>query len=109
MVINQLLQGWDAWSRQFCVEICSTFVPLMFGLTGITVLGLWLPWQRRWMTLTASLAGGCGLLLCLHVLSWLHVGVVHPVTFILAGLSLFCGTVNVGAVWLGRTRLAPGR
>jgi hypothetical protein len=109
MAINQLLQGWDAWSREFCVGICSTFVPLMLVLTGATLLGLWLPAQQRWMPLTASLAGCCGLLLCLHVLSWFHVGVVHPVTFILAGLSLFCGLVNGGAVWLGRTRLAPGR
>ncbi|APB33469.1 hypothetical protein GlitD10_1149 [Gloeomargarita lithophora Alchichica-D10] len=109
MVINQLLLAWDSWSREYCIAICGTFVPLMFLLTGATVLGLWFPFPRRWMTLTASLAGGCGLLLCLHVLSWFRIGVVHPVTFILVGLSLLCGTVNAGAVWRGRTRLALGR
>lgn len=112
MIINQLGQfwnGWEAWSRINCIAICSTFVPLMFTLTGVTLLGLWFTFPRRWMPLSAGLAGGCGLLLCLHVLSWLHIGVVHPVTFILVGLSLFCGAVNGGALWLRQTRLAWGR
>lgn len=106
MMIEQLISTWDTWSRDNCIAICGTFVPLMFGFTGATVLALWFPSQRRWMPLTAGFAWGCGLLLCLHVLSWFHLGVVHPVTFILAGLSLLCGMVNGGAIWLGRTRFA---
>jgi hypothetical protein len=105
-MIESLLSMGDAWSRVNCIAICSTLVPLMFALTGATVLALWLPSRRSWMLWTAALAGGCGVLLYLHVLSWLHAGVVHPVTFILPGLSLLCGLVNSGCIWLGRTRTA---
>ncbi|WP_448380282.1 hypothetical protein [Gloeomargarita sp.] len=98
------MSAWDVWSRQHCLAICSTFVPLLLGLTGVSVLALWFPVQRRYLAVPAGLAGGCGGVLCLHVLSWLHVGVVQPATFILAGLSLLCGLVNGGVVWRGRTR-----
>ncbi|MEN9215948.1 MAG: hypothetical protein Q6K90_01345 [Gloeomargarita sp. HHBFW_bins_162] len=81
----------------------------MFLLTGATLLGVWLWYQSRWMVVSATCAGGCGVLLCLHVLSWLRIGIVHPVTFILVGLSLLCGSVNAGALWLRQTRLAVGR
>jgi len=97
-VMTSFLSAWDVWSRQHCLAICSTFVPLLSGLTGVSVLALWFPVQRRWLPVTVGLAGGCGGVLCLHVLSWLHAGVVHPVTFILAGLSLLCRLVNGGVV-----------
>ncbi len=82
--MESFLSAWDVWSRQHCLAICSTFVPLLLGLTGVSVLALWFPVQRRYLAVTAGLAGGCG-------------GGVVPACFVLVA----CGGGAAGDVYPG--------
>jgi hypothetical protein len=93
------------FSHHHCVAICAVLVPLnlLATLQTLVLVGLaahqnpvnkapFLKQYRPWgsIALAISLAG----LLCLHVLSWLWVGVIMPPTYILFSLALVCLGLN---------------
>lgn len=86
------------FSRHNCVAICSLIVPVNLITTIITLtlvifnrsLG-----QIRWSITMATILA---IALFLHVSTWLMIGVVTPVTFILLGLGATCLTINILAL-----------
>lgn len=84
------------FSRRHCVAICAVLVPANLLATLQVLVGIALcrpPAQIRLsVTLTTVLAS----LLVLHVGTWLAIGVVRPVTFILFGLAATCWLLAVG-------------
>jgi len=86
------------WSRLHCGTICTALVPANF-LATLATLGLLLRADAR-LRGTALLASSFALMLALHVTTWLAIGVVTPVTFILFSLGAACLATNAAAVWL---------
>jgi hypothetical protein len=86
------------FSRQNCVAICSFLVPanLVATLSTLILVGLQRPLVQVKLSVTmATLLAG---VLFLHVATWFIIGVITPVTFILAGLGTTCLLVNLVAV-----------
>ena len=83
------------FSRQYCVAICAFLVPANLIATIQTIVLL--VWQRStWqLRFSAAVAITFALTLFLHVATWFVIGVVSPVTFILAGLGATCILVNL--------------
>ncbi|MBE9196245.1 hypothetical protein IQ219_13240 [Synechocystis sp. LEGE 06083] len=81
------------FSRGHCVGICAALVPSILLCTTICA-GLIALDRPRWSVNTAYVATlvACGVMV-LHVASWFSIGVITPVTFILLGLSLSCGSL----------------
>jgi hypothetical protein len=95
------------FSREHCVALCAFLVPINLAIALQTLILLTLnrpaiQWQR-----SAYLALPFATILCLHVGTWLAIGVVHPFTFILLGLATLCLTVN-GVVLLHPTAVRDG-
>ena len=86
------------FSRNNCVAICAFLVPLNL-LTTIQTFILLL-WQRPLyqLRLSATLAIAFALTLFLHIATWFIIGVITPVTFLLAGLGATCITINLALV-----------
>lgn len=86
------------FSRNYCVAICATLIPLIFLFTFQTLLFSY--WQKTMAALltSATIATGLVIALFLHVSTWFMVGVIHPVTFILAVLGSICLVANWIAV-----------
>lgn len=83
------------FSRDNCIAICAFLVPanLLTTIQSLILLGLQRPsFQIR---LCATVAVIFALTLFLHVATWFMIGVITPVTFILAGLGASCIAINV--------------
>lgn len=85
------------FSRTNCAGICAFLVPANITATSVT-LGL-VSFNRPQKQVLSSVAVGISLavLMCLHVATWLMIGVVMMETFILLGLGLLCLATNLVA------------
>ncbi|TVQ63306.1 MAG: hypothetical protein EA366_02275 [Spirulina sp. DLM2.Bin59] len=107
MLEISLLNDLAVFSRNHCVAICATLIPLILLVTIQTLLLTF--WQRTTTALFTSvmIASGLVMALFIHVSTWFVIGVIHPVTFILATLGSVCLVVNWAAVawrqWGGRS------
>ena len=84
------------FSRQNCIAICAFLVPanLVATIQTFFLVGLQRPiWQIRFSATTGILLAST---LFLHIATWFIIGVVTPVSFILAVLGATCITVNIG-------------
>ncbi len=86
------------WSRQHCGAICTVLVPANL-LATLATLWLLVRSDQR-LRGTALLGSGLAVVLALHVSTWLAIGVVTPVTFVLFSLGAICLTTQAAAVWL---------
>ena len=86
------------FSRNNCVAICAFLVPINLLTTIQTFMVLL--WQRPlWqLRLSATVAIAFALTLFLHIATWFIIGVITPVTFILAGLGATCIMINLALV-----------
>ena len=86
------------FSRDNCVAICAFLVPanLIATISTIVLLVLQRPVQLRF---SATVATAFALTLFLHIATWFFVGVVTPVTFILAGLGTTCIVINLSIIF----------
>lgn len=93
------------FSRSHCGAICSVLVPLNLLLTGFTLTRVFFPSSRFQGSIKISVlcATFMALILMAHVGTWLSIGVVRSVTFILFGLSLTCLSVNWASILYGQT------
>jgi hypothetical protein len=86
------------FSRNNCVAICAFLVPANLLATlqtiALSVTGKSLLVVR----LAAGFAAIFAITLFLHVSTWLSIGVITPVTFILLGLGSTCLLGNWGAI-----------
>lgn len=83
------------FSRNNCITICAFLVPanlLTTVQTFIMVVSQRSPLKVR---LCATVAVTFALTLFLHVATWFIIGVITPVTFILAGLGATCIIINL--------------
>ena len=86
------------FSRQNCIAICSFLVPANLLATFLTLTFFWMQRPLSQIKACASLSAIFALTLFLHVATWFIIGVITPVTFILAGLGTTCLVVNLVAV-----------
>ncbi len=86
------------FSRQNCIAICSFLVPANLLATFLTLICFWIQRPLSQIKACASLSAIFALTLFLHVATWFIIGVITPVTFILAGLGTTCLVVNLVAV-----------
>jgi cell division protein FtsW (lipid II flippase) len=86
------------FSRQNCVAICSFLVPANLLATLQTLVYLFRNRPIAQIRLAAMLSVVFGLSLFLHVSTWLAIGVVTPVTFILFSLGSTCVAINLIAI-----------
>ena len=86
------------FSRQNCVAICSFLVPANLLTTFLTLSFFWTQRPLSQIKASATLTTIFALTLFLHVATWFTIGVITPVTFILAGLGATCLLVNLVAV-----------
>ena len=86
------------FSRQNCITICSFLVPanLLATIMTLTLLGMQRPLSQ--MKVSVSFAIIFALTLFLHIATWFIIGVITPVTFILAGLGTTCLLINLVAI-----------
>jgi prepilin signal peptidase PulO-like enzyme (type II secretory pathway) len=86
------------FSRDRCVSICTFLVPANLA---IVLLTLFLAAKNRpALQIRLSVAIGVCLatIMILHVMTWLAIGVITPVTFILTGLAIICLIVNLWTI-----------
>ncbi len=86
------------FSRQNCVAICSFLVPANLLATLLTLV--FLAMQRPLLQIKTVVTIGTilALSLFLHIATWFIIGVITPVTFILAGLGTTCLVIHLVAV-----------
>jgi hypothetical protein len=88
----------DEFSRQNCIAICAFLVPANLLTTLQTLISLFKNRPIAQIRLSAILSVVFGLTLFLHVSTWLAIGVVTPVTFILFSLGSTCVAINLVAI-----------
>ncbi|NJL84459.1 MAG: hypothetical protein HC890_18785 [Chloroflexaceae bacterium] len=95
------------FSRINCVAICAFLVPTLLLATVQTLLLL--VWSQSLWRLRGFAIASCLVALTLfsHVATWFIIGVITPVTFILAGLGGTCLAINGFA--LGFQQFPPWR
>lgn len=110
LAIN-LFTALSEFSRMHCGAICAVLIPCVLLVAIYTLVLLY--WQKPIATLctTATVGTGLAMILFLHVSTWFMIGVVTPVTFILAALGLTCVVSNWAAVgwgwWRSHHRQTP--
>ena len=85
------------FSRNNCVAICAFLVPINL-LTTIQTFILLLSQRPVFQLLSATVAIAFALTLFLHIATWFIIGVITPVTFILAGLGATCIMINLALI-----------
>ena len=86
------------FSRHHCVAVCAFLVPANLLTTLITLLLLFLKTPVDRIRIAASFATIFAFSLFLHICTWLMIGVITPVTFILFGLGTMCLSINISAL-----------
>jgi hypothetical protein len=86
------------FSRQNCIAICAFLVPANLLTTIQTLIHVFKNNSIAQIRLTALVSVVFGLTLFLHVSTWLAIGVVTPVTFILFSLGSTCVAINLIAI-----------
>lgn len=86
------------FSRHHCVAICSFLVPATLLATLQTLVLLF--WQRSQsqVGLAGLAASGLAAVIILHVGTWVAIGVLTPVSFVLLGLGTVCLAINGVAI-----------
>lgn len=86
------------FSRNNCIAICAFLVPanLLSTIQTFVVLVLQRPLFQLHFSATVAIA--FALTLFLHIATWFIIGVITPVTFILAGLGATCIFINLALV-----------
>ena len=86
------------FSRHHCVALCAFLVPANLAATIQTIILL--VWQRPTFQLrsSATVAIALAMTLFLHIATWFVIGVVTPVSFVLASLGATCTVVNLSLV-----------
>lgn len=96
LILNSLCE----FSREYCVAICAFLVPANLLVTCYTLLLLWFhrpQWQLRLSCFGATIFA---FTLIFHVSTWLIIGVITPVTFVLLTLASNCLLINFLAILL---------
>ena len=83
------------FSRNNCVAICSFLVPANLFTTVATLVLTLNQSPLIQLRYSAALAIIFALTLFSHVATWFTIGVITPVTFILAGLGTTCIITNL--------------
>ena len=86
------------FSRNNCVAICAFLVPINLLTTIQTFILLLSQRPVFQLRLSATVAIAFALTLFLHIATWFIIGVITPVTFILAGLGATCIVINLALV-----------
>ena len=86
------------FSRQNCLTICSFLVPANLVATVLTLTFFALGRPLSHIKVSASFTTILASALFFHVATWFIIGVVTPITFILAGLGTTCLLINLVAV-----------
>lgn len=86
------------FSRNNCVAICAFLVPINLLTTIQTFIVLLLQRPLFQLRLCATIAIAFALTLFLHIATWFVIGVITPVTFILAGLGATCIVINLASL-----------
>jgi hypothetical protein len=87
------------FSRNNCVAICAFLVPANLVTTTQTFFLLLLRRSYFRVRLSAAIAVTLALTLFLHVATWFIIGVITPVTFVLAALGTSCILTNLVLVF----------
>jgi hypothetical protein len=86
------------FSRNYCVTICAVLIPLnlitTLGAIALVAFNSSI-WKVKALAILETLLAS---LILFHVSTWLMIGVVQPITFILIGLSCTCLVVCWGMV-----------
>ncbi len=83
------------FSRQNCIAICTFLVPANLLATLFTLFLVAANRSPSQVRLVRLIAVSCAIVLALHVSTWLAIGVVRNVTFILFGLATVCLGANL--------------
>lgn len=86
------------FSRENCVAICSFLVPANLVATFLTLIFLLTQRSISQIKVSATVTTILALTLFLHVATWFIIGVITPVTFILAGLGATCLLINLASL-----------
>lgn len=86
------------FSRHHCVAVCAFLVPANLLTTIITMFLLFFKTPVDRIRIAASFAAIFAFSLFLHISTWLMIGVITPVTFILFGLGTICLSINISAI-----------
>jgi len=86
------------FSRNHCVAICSFLVPAILLTTLQTCLFRWMKRPQLQVVCAGFLASTLAGAIVLHVLTWVAIGVLTPVSFVLLGLGSVCLVLNAGAI-----------
>lgn len=84
------------FSRHHCIAICAFLVPANLLATLQTLSFVILERPRYQIYGSVAIATFFALTLSLHVGTWLAIGIVRAVTFILLGLASACLLLNWG-------------
>ena len=87
-----------AFSRHYCVAICSFLVPANLITTGTTVVLVAIEQSLSKIRWSIGIASIFAITLFLHVSTWFIIGVITPVTFVLFGLGTTCLLINILAI-----------
>ena len=87
-----------AFSRHYCVAICSFLVPANLFTTGTTFFLVATEQSLTKIRWSMGIASIFAFTLFLHVSTWFIIGVITPVTFVLFGLGTTCLIINTLAV-----------
>lgn len=85
------------FSRNYCVTVCAFLVPANLIATGATLLLLYFQLKKP-LKITTSIASLAASALFLHISTWLMIGVLNPVSFILLILGSSCLAINCWAI-----------
>lgn len=86
------------FSRHHCVAICAFLIPANLLVTLYTLVSIALDRPQAYIRWSVAIATVLASTLYLHVGTWLAIGVVRNVTFILVGLATTCLAVNFWAI-----------
>lgn len=85
------------FSRNHCVTVCAFLVPANLIATSATLLLLYFQLKKP-LIFTTSIASLAASALFLHISTWLMIGVLNPVSFILLILGSTCLAINCWAI-----------
>jgi hypothetical protein len=86
------------FSRQHCVAICAFLVPANLLASLQTLIYLFLNRSIEQIRLPAFLGVVFATIMFLHVSTWMAIGVITPVTFILFTLGMTCLINNLAVI-----------
>ncbi|MGL5875087.1 MAG: hypothetical protein ACRC2R_22440 [Xenococcaceae cyanobacterium] len=86
------------FSRQHCIGICTFLVPANLLASLFALIYLFLNRSIEQIRLAAFFGIAFATTMFLHVSTWMAIGVITPVTFILFTLGMSCLVINLATV-----------